>query len=71
MTILLTVMLLQIKIEVMCDLQLHSSQGYDNKYRDKTIADKLMYISNDDTQNYPISRLKLVEVTNQKSPQSC
>ena len=64
-------MLLQIKIEVMCDLQLHSPQGYDNKYRDKTIADKLMYIPNDDTQNYPISKLKLVEVTNLKSPQSC
>ena len=28
--------------------------------RDKTMADKLMYISNDDTQNYPFSRLQLV-----------
>ena len=30
---------------------------------DKTIADKLMYITNYDTQNYPISRLKLVVET--------
>ena len=29
-------------------------------YRDKTIADKLMYIPNDDTLNYPFYRLKLV-----------
>ena len=28
--------------------------------RDKTMADKLMYISNDDTQNYPFYRLQLV-----------
>ena len=45
--------------------------------RDKTIADKLMYIPNDDTQNYLFCRLKLVfkhlntqliETTNQKVP---
>ena len=30
-------------------------------YRDETLADKLMYIPNDDeTQNYPFCRLKLV-----------
>ena len=43
------------------------------------MADKLMYISNDDTQNYPFYRLKLVvesfetefnEPTNQNSPKS-
>ena len=46
--------------------------------RDKTMADKLMYIPNDDTNNYPFCRLKLVvetfeyttESTNQKSPKS-
>ena len=27
---------------------------------DETMADKLMYIANDDTQNYAFSRLKLV-----------
>ena len=32
-------------------------------YRDKTVANKLMYISNDDTQNYPFCRLKLVVET--------
>ena len=41
------------------------------------MADKLMYIPNDDTQNYPFCRLKLVlkhlntqliETTNQKVP---
>ena len=47
------------------------------------MADKLMYISNDDTQNYPFCKLRLVidtfrhllnQQTNQnsmKSPQSC
>ena len=29
-------------------------------YRDKTMGDKMMYILNDDTQNYPFCRLKLV-----------
>ena len=29
-------------------------------YRDKTIADKLIYTSNGDTQKYPFCRLKLV-----------
>ena len=28
--------------------------------KDKTMADKLMYISNNDKQNYPLCRLKLV-----------
>ena len=28
--------------------------------KDKTMADKLMYIPNDDTQNYPFCRLKFV-----------
>ena len=28
--------------------------------RDKTMADKLMYIPNDDTNNYPFCRLKLL-----------
>ena len=28
--------------------------------RDKTMADKLMYILNDDTQNYPFYRLQLM-----------
>ena len=32
-------------------------------WRDKTIADKLMYIPNDDTQNYFICRLWLVFLT--------
>ena len=31
--------------------------------RDKTMADKLMYINNVDTQNYPFYRLKLVVQT--------
>ena len=31
--------------------------------RDKTIADKLIYISNDDTQNYPFCRLQSVVET--------
>ena len=31
--------------------------------RDKTMTDKLMYIPNDDTQNYPFCRLKLVVET--------
>ena len=31
--------------------------------RDKTMADKLMYITNGDTQNYPFCRLKLVVET--------
>ena len=31
--------------------------------RDKTMADKLMYIFNDDTQNYPSYRLQLVVET--------
>ena len=40
--------------------------------RDKTIADKLMYIPSNDTQNYPFCRLQLVvetfnEPTNQNS----
>ena len=30
--------------------------------RDKTMADKLMYIPNDDKQNYPFCRLQLVVV---------
>ena len=47
--------------------------------RDKTMADKLMYIPNDDSQNYPICKLKLVvetlntelnKSTNQKSLKS-
>ena len=29
-------------------------------WKDKTIADKLMYIPNDDNQTYPFCRLKLV-----------
>ena len=33
--------------------------------RDKTIADKLMYIPNADTQNYPCCRLQLVVETHQ------
>ena len=32
-------------------------------YRDKTMADELMYIPNDDTQNYPICRLLLMVET--------
>ena len=28
---------------------------------DKTIADKLMYVPNDDTQNYSFCRLQLVD----------
>ena len=52
-------------------------------YRDKTIADKLMYIPNNDTQNYLFFRLQLVvekfgHLTYQtkqskfnNSPQSC
>ena len=51
--------------------------------RDKTMADKIMYIPNGDTQNYHLCRLQLVvelfgystSRTNQskfiKSPQSC
>ena len=46
--------------------------------RNKTIAEKLLYISNDDTQNFPFYGLKLVVKTfghttslNQKSPKSC
>ena len=31
--------------------------------RDKTLADKSMYIPNDDTQNYPFCTLKLVVET--------
>ena len=31
--------------------------------RDKTIADKFMYIPNDDTQNYPFCRLQIVVET--------
>ena len=29
-------------------------------YRDKTMSDKLIYIPNDNTQNYPFFRLQLV-----------
>ena len=36
----------------------HNHIEYAN--RDKTIADKLIYTSKDDTQNYPFCRLKLV-----------
>ena len=32
-------------------------------YRVKTMANKFMYISNDDTQNYPFCRFKLVVKT--------
>ena len=45
-------------------------------YRDKTMADTLMYIPNDDTHNYTLSKFKLVlktqlnEPTNQNSLQS-
>ena len=41
------------------------------------MADKLMYIPTDDTQNYPFCRLELVVETfehsnqNSKNPQSC
>ena len=38
------------------------------------MADELMYIHNDDTQNYPFCRLQLVVETFEnfnKSPQSC
>ena len=36
---------------------------------DETMADKLMYISNDDTQNYPFCRLQLaVETFGQSTP---
>ena len=31
--------------------------------RDKAMADKLVYIPNDDTQKYPLRRLKLVVET--------
>ena len=31
--------------------------------REKTITDKLMYIPNDDTQNYPFCKLQLVVET--------
>ena len=43
-----------------------------NSIRDKTMDDKLLYIPNDDTQNYPFCRLKstLNEPTNQNSPKS-
>ena len=34
---------------------------------DKTIADKLMYILNDGTQNYPLSKNQLNKPTNRNS----
>ena len=33
---------------------------YSGIYRDRTMADKLMYIPNDDTHNYPFCKLQLV-----------
>ena len=36
---------------------------FNNKARDKTMGDRLMYIPNYDTQNYPFSRLHLVVKT--------
>ena len=38
-------------------------------YRDKTMADKLIYIPNNNTQNYPFCRLKLVFETFKHSTQ--
>ena len=35
--------------------------------RDKTMADKFMYIPNDDTPNYPFCRLELVAETFRQS----
>ena len=37
--------------------------NYQVSKRDKTIADKFMYIPNDKIQNYPFCRLQLVVVT--------
>ena len=51
--------------------------GYRRVLKDKTIADKLMYIPNDDTvtlyYNWWLKRLdtQLNELINQKIPQSC
>ena len=42
------------------DYYVHNKPG---NYRDKTMADKLMYILNDDTQNNPLCRLQLVVET--------
>ena len=46
----------------------------DTHFRDKTVADKFIYIPNDDTENYPFCRLQLetcsyqlYEPTNQNS----
>ncbi len=38
-------------------------QVFPGIYRDKTMADNLMYIPKDNTQNYPFCRLKLVVKT--------
>ena len=37
-----------------------SHEPLQSKYNDETIANKLMYIPNDETQNYPLCRLQLV-----------
>ena len=41
----------------------HLSSNHPGRERDKTMADKFMYIPNGDTQNYPFSRLQLVVET--------
>ena len=38
-------------------------QYFQGIQRDKTIGNKLMYIPNEDSQNYPLCRLKLVVET--------
>ena len=38
--------------------------------RDKTMADKMMYIPYDDTQIYPFCRLKIMVVTLEQKPKA-
>ena len=58
------------KSHIYKNCELDFSRGYGFEYqpksgilRDKTVAEKLMYIPNDDTQNYLFCRLQIVVET--------
>ena len=50
----------QITVKLMQSIKKSKQNALSACLRDKTMADKLMYISNVEAQNYPFCRLKLV-----------
>ena len=54
--------------EIQIDRKTNLKLKFSVIYRNKTVADKLMFIPNDDIQNYPFCRLQLVVETLGHSP---